>query len=264
MDRIKKPGSNPARQDAFIERLRAGHTVTAACRQIKVHPTQFYNQRPRDPEFAARWDAAKSEKVQYRKPESPFTNDMRDAFLAAMVEHGSAAAAARATGVVLATAYAARNRDMDFAAAWAVARRQIAEQIDDRMLEGALHGYEETVEVDGQVVRRTRRANPRMMLKIVERIEADRRSNGGKWIEITEESVLAARRTMLRRLVDGGSLTTMKDALDFAAGRRTPEETFFPDGFPPPKPAEPEAEPEIEPEIEPGIETAAPGRSLWD
>lgn len=257
MEKIKNPGSNRARQDAFLDLLRAGHAAAAACREVDVHPTLFYNAAKADPDFEARWDAAKTIKVQYRKPEQAWTNDTGEAFLNAMVEHGSAAAAARAIGVVLSTAYKVRNRDMDFNAAWYAARRQIAEMIDDRLMEGALHGYAEVVTVDGREVRSTRRANPRMMLKLVERIEADRRSSGGRFVEITPEKVAQARATLMRRLIDGGSLTTMADALDFATGKRTPAEVFLPDGWPQPGEAAPA-------ETEPEIEDAAPGRSLFD
>lgn len=244
-----KPGTDRAMQDRFFDLLRAGHGVHAACRMLgRVYPTQFYNARTDDADFAARWAAAQRAEVNYRKPETPWTNELREAFLRAIVEHGSAAAAARALGVPQSSAYAVRNRDAEFAAAWYAARRQVAEQIDDKLMDGALHGYEEVVEVEGRVVRRTRRANPRIMLKIVERIEADQRSQGRRFVEITPERVAQARATLLRRLTNGGSLTTMAEAIAEAA--RTPATAAPPASTPEPDPAE--------------IEDAVPGRSLWD
>lgn len=81
------------------------------------------------------------------------------------------------------------------------------------------------------------------MPKIVERIEPDRRSNGGKWIEFTPERVAQARKSLRRRLNDGGSLMTMTEAA------RAP-------GLLPPLPQPART-------AEPEIESAVPGRSRW-
>lgn len=251
--------SDPALKDRFIALLEGGARVVAAARDLGLCAAHFYKERERDPDFATRWSKALRATRPFRGQPVAWTRARKQAFLDALAETGSAKAAAQAIDSPVVTPFVVRQHDADFAAAWATVRRDLAQRIDDALIDGALNGFEDVVEVAGEVVRRTRRADPRMMLKLVERIEADQRSNGGKWIELTPERVAAARRTLLRRLVDGGSLTTMAEALDFAAGRRTPEQVFFPDGFPTP-PVALAAEPAPAPEIE----EAAPGRSLWD
>jgi len=266
MKKIKKPGSNRALQDAFLALLEAGHRIKPACDQLGVHSTQFYNARKVDPDFNARWLAAQNVRVDYRKPQEAWTNRDGEDFLEAMVETGSVAAAARKLGVGESTAYAVRNRDRDFNAAWAAAKLQMAEKIDDRLIEGALHGYEEVTTIDGREVKRVRRANPRMMLRMVERIEADKRSGGNKFIELTPERIAKARNKLIARLTHGGSLTTMAEAIEEAARMTTPERNAVLAA------ATPEAiaaavgggPVEIVPKGNTAGDDAVPVRSLWD
>ncbi|TRW18244.1 hypothetical protein [Glacieibacterium frigidum] len=238
--------SDPALKDRFIALLEGGARVAPAARDLGLCTAHFYQERRRDPGFAARWSRALRATRPFRGQPVAWTRDRKEAFLAAFAETGSAKAAAQAIGSSVVTPYVVRRHDADFAAAWALVRRDFAERLNDTLIEGALHGFEEVTEADGREVRRTRRANPRMMLKVIERIEADRRSNGGRWVEITEESVARARDKLLRRLNDGGSLITMREAC-VAAGLLPP---------PPPPAAMPVPEPEVAERV--------PGRSLWE
>jgi len=264
--RAKSHISDPGLKDRFIALLDGGARVVVAARELGLCAQHFYNERQRDTEFGKRWSDALRRSRPFRGQPVAWTHARGEAFLAAFAELGSASAAAASIGVPVVTAYVVRERDRDFAAAWWQVRQQVAEQIDDKLIEGALNGYEEVVVVDGREVKRTRRANPRMMLKMVERIAADKRSGGGVFIELTPERIAKARNKLIARLTHGGSLTTMAEAIAEAARMTTPERNAVLAA------ATPEAiaaavgggPVEIVPKGNTAGDDAVPVRSLWD
>ena len=202
-------------QDRFIAALAENPSVLAVAAELRIDYGGLLRLRRRDPKFARRWHDAIRIRPGFRKPTERWTRRQSEEFLSAFAELGSAAAAARHIGASVQTAYAVRNRDADFASAWSEVRREHGEQIEDRLIEGALNGFEEVRIADGKETR-VRRTNPRVMMDVAKRLLADVRGNG-RWIEVTPEATRKARASLVRKLTSGGGLTTMAEAIEEAS-----------------------------------------------
>lgn len=72
--------------------------------------------------------------------------DWKPAFLKALAEHGTVTLAAAAADIARSTAYLERQRDEDFALAWADVEHTVTEQLEKKALDLALDGDTRMIE----------------------------------------------------------------------------------------------------------------------
>lgn len=100
-------------KQSFLEAIRAGATVRAACKTAGISNRQLYKACAQDAEFARAYDVAKVARLPDWKP----------AFLAALQQGASVRMACRIAGIHADTAYTARRTDTAFATAWQAAQK---------------------------------------------------------------------------------------------------------------------------------------------
>ncbi len=170
-----------------------------AAREIGRQPAVCYKVRERDADFAAAWDAIAAEwrerrsvarrlgpdvavgfgagavalsperdaKGHHRRRRDALTTVKRRAFLRALSETGTVAAACLAADVSDTAAYRLRGDDADFAAAWDRALRTAAPALEQVAWERAVEGWEETVYRGGEVVSTRRRYSETLLRQLI-------------------------------------------------------------------------------------------------
>jgi len=202
----------------FLAVYAAQRSFNAAYLAVGVSKSVVAKFRVDNPQFEAEIVAIKAQPIVYRRRPQSFTVKQRNAFLDALAESGCADRAAREVGLFMQTAYALRNRDMAFAAAWAAARDEGYDRAHGRLLHQAIHGFV-NVDTTGGIEKRQVRHEGRLVLAMLDR-HARSQGRGGAMaqvVELTPERVATARRNLLMRLSHGGSLTTMAEAIAAAA-----------------------------------------------
>jgi hypothetical protein len=209
---------DPARRAAYLDALTATLSHGQACKVIGVPDGTLYAYKRRNPDFDAAARAILSTAPTYRGPRENLTQARRNAFLEHLAETGCATTAGRASGVPRISAYKLKLRDRHFAAAWAEARDEAHDVSYGHLLEQSINGFIKTETVNG-VEKRTVTHEARTVLMLLDRHAARRGSSetGGRFIELTPERIAKARTTLVRRLTNGGSLTTMAEAIAIAA-----------------------------------------------
>ncbi|MGI8943725.1 MAG: hypothetical protein ACR2FJ_05730 [Qipengyuania sp.] len=125
----------PAWVARFIDALRAGNGVRAACRAAGVAASTPYHRRRADAAFRAAWDACQPVKEQRKRRTGP--KPRRDAgrleqFLDELAETSNIAAAAAVADISVSKVYRLRRTDPDFARRWYAA---LAEGYDNLEME---------------------------------------------------------------------------------------------------------------------------------
>lgn len=116
-----------------------------------------------------------------------WTLEIQEAFIIALIEHGSVQAAANVVDRHITSAYRLRARDAGFAAAWDAARRMAYARLRDEAMDRALNGTPQEVWHDGAWMGMKRVRSDRLLIALlghlkyeapheVDAIE-DRRSN---------------------------------------------------------------------------------------
>lgn len=175
----------------FIEAYgKSGMFTTAAIDAgVGIDHARYF--RRHNPAFVIECDAAGAGLVPMRRRYARLTPARRLAFLRALAETGSVAAACATTGTPVDAIYRARRTDATLAADWAEARERAFDRIEDQLFEAALGGFVETSERDGVVT--TRRAQrPAAMFKLLGMRRRPARA-GGRVIELTPALIAAAR-----------------------------------------------------------------------
>lgn len=129
----------PAWVARFLEGLRAGNGVRAACRAAGVTASTPYHRRRSDERFRKAWDACQPVKQQGKRRAGP--KPRRDAgrieqFLDELAETSNVAAAAAVADIPVSKVYRLRRADPDFARRWYAA---LAEGYDNLEMELLQH-----------------------------------------------------------------------------------------------------------------------------
>lgn len=247
---------------AFLLALRLTGGIRTAAAEIGRHVTTCYKARGCDAGFAAAWDRIVAEqkaarRVVVRRPDaiaaSPSASGVvgepgvkagimnkrtrwdgitpvkRKAFLRALSETGTVAAACLAADVSDTAVYRLRRDDADFGGAWDRALRTAAPALEQAVWERAVEGWDEPVFAGGKQVGTRRRFSESLLRQLVirreravataadptalhERAIAAARAAGGSFI--TRETEQASRAKLAVKL-DG--LLRRREARDFAA-----------------------------------------------
>lgn len=213
------------RQRRLLRALDQTRILTLAARECRVGVKTVARARASDRAFDAEVTAILAKPSLPARRFNPFLPADRQRFLDALATSGCVQHAADATPVPACTAYALRRRDRQFAAAWADARDDARDRAYGRMLKGAIDGFvrTETV-VDG--VKRIVSHDPRSVLALLDHHRAVD-GDGGQPPEPRPEQLRTARASLVRKLVSGGGLTTMAEAIE-AAAATTLEATAIP------------------------------------
>lgn len=210
--------ADPVRAAAYFAALTETHSLAAAAHAAGIGNASAYQYRRRHPEFDEKVNAVLGRPLDYDGSRQTFSNARQRIFLDHLAQSGCASDAAAAAGVSKAAPYWLRRRDMAFAAAWAAARDEATDRAFGRLLKQAIHGFERTETLNG-VEKHVVSHEAATVIKLLDRHDAKRSREPGasRFVEITPERVAAARTTLLRRLTNGGGLTTMAEAIARAA-----------------------------------------------
>ena len=138
MDDIER-GAAPQWVARFLEALRAGQGVRAACREAGVTSSTPYNRRETHDDFRAEWDAIQpidARKARRKGPAAPRHAAKIARFLEELAITSNVAAAAAVADLPTSKVYALRRTDPDFAKAWYAA---LAEGYDNLEMELLAH-----------------------------------------------------------------------------------------------------------------------------
>ncbi len=201
--------TRPGLRERFLAELRRTRNVNASARAVGVSMSTPFRWRARDPLFARDCAEAMARGPVRRTRRLKMTADQRRVFLDALGNGTSARAAARMVGVPSATLRDYRNRDAEFASAWALARATARELAEDELMYRALYGFERVTIEDG-VERRVVTQEWRPLLKLVQGFDRERARTGSgsgryRTIELTPEAVAAARAKVTRLLILRGA-----------------------------------------------------------
>lgn len=131
-------GETPPWVERFLQTLRAGNGVRAACRAAGVTQSTPYHRRKAHPDFRAQWDAI--QRVDGRRKRigpAPRRDASRiECFLDELAETSNVAAAAAVADLPVSRIYRLRRTDPDFARRWYAA---LAEGYDNLEMELLAH-----------------------------------------------------------------------------------------------------------------------------
>lgn len=210
--------ADPVRAAAYFKALDETRQLTRAAQAVGVEPSSATRYRRRNPAFEAQVNETLGRPIDYDNRRRTFSLPKQRIFLEALAQSGCARTAAEAADVSWTAPYWLRTHDMGFAAAWASARDEAADRAYGRLLHQAIHGFEKT-ETLGGVEKHIVSHEAATVLRLLEHhaAERSRQPGTGRFVEITPERVAEARTTLLRRLTNGGTLTTMAEAIARAA-----------------------------------------------
>jgi hypothetical protein len=106
-----------------------------------------------------------------------WTPAARTAFLEALAACGTVIEAVAVVGLSPQSAYKQRARDPGFATAWDAARGIAREVVFDQLYSRALHGWTEEVWHRGDLVGERTRQDPRLLVKLLERMDKQAERN---------------------------------------------------------------------------------------
>ncbi len=109
----------------------------------------------------------------HRQREDGWTPDIREAFIAGLIEHGSVRAAAKDVDRHVTTAYRLRRRDPAFAAAWDAARRMAYARLRDEAIERALDRPSQEVREDGEWIGTMPDRSDRLLMALLTHLKHD-------------------------------------------------------------------------------------------
>jgi hypothetical protein len=168
---------------AFLLALRMTGRVRDAAAAIGRSVSCAYKRRRRDPEFAARWDAAVAEQQaawiaeqgkaakavaeeplgDHRMHRDGWTDGRRKLFLRVLSETGSVRDACARARISSTSAYQLRGKCARFKADWDAAIDTQAVTLEQAAFERAVHGWEEPIVQGGQVVAHRQRYSDSLM-----------------------------------------------------------------------------------------------------
>lgn len=206
-------------EQAFLLALRLTGNVRKAAETIGRSLAGAYQRRQRDPEFAARWDAAVAElqaewiagqgKLRKLAPD-PLAGQIqrrggwnaarRKLFLRVLSETGSVADAAGRARISTTSAYELRQKSAAFAGDWEAALDTAAVSLEQAAFERAVEGWEEPIVQGGQVVGHRRRYSDLLLRTLLAQSRAatavrtgrDARKDREKLVRAAHEAARAA------------------------------------------------------------------------
>ncbi|MEY2882647.1 MAG: hypothetical protein RL490_371 [Pseudomonadota bacterium] len=105
--------------------------------------------------------------------EDGWTPDIQEAFIVALIEHGSVQVAANNVGRHVTSAYRLRARDTKFATAWDAARRMAYARLRDEALDRAINGTPQEVWKGDEWVGMKRVRNDRLLIAMLEHLKTE-------------------------------------------------------------------------------------------
>lgn len=139
------PESAPRWVACFLDALRAGHSVHAACRVAGVTTSTPYHRRVANARFRAEWDAIGPADGRKQRRTGPAPR--RDAakierFLDELAETSNVAAAAAVADLPVSKVYRLRRTDPDFARRWYAALSEGYDNLEMELLQHLRNGGE--------------------------------------------------------------------------------------------------------------------------
>jgi len=187
-----------ATRTAYLAALRETGIHSRAAVAVDIDPAVTCMYRRTHPDFGAAC-AAVLEEVGGQQGRAFFrwTARRRQGFLERFAETGNATRSALDIGTTIASVMQLRRTDAEFAGAWATAKQEAAQRLQDKVFDGVMNGFVRT-ETTGDRVRRTVYQRPDLMHRLATQLNAG--DNRYKTIVLTPEIVEDARERVERRI----------------------------------------------------------------